>query len=238
MLATAFATRDDNSGLDHADYGHIATSHDKGLLTDRLFGGPVRTIEAKEHAFLEGDTVTHVFKVEVGHICVYRTVLDGRRQIVDFAYPGDLIGLGSVGEYSHSAQATTRTRLRPIPVGALHKAVERDGRLGIKLYEALARELNASREMLFTVTQRTAGERVAAFLLALSRRNARNGADPNEFVLPMTRTDIADFLGLTIETVSRMFTKLRVEGVIDLEQCVLVKIVNHEALAARAESRH
>jgi CRP/FNR family transcriptional regulator len=97
--------------------------------------------------------------------------------------------------------------------------------------------LLASRELLFTVGRCTASERLAAFLMGLSRRNQRNGADPDEFVLPMTRWDIADFLGLTIETVSRSFTKLREEGIIDIEQCVLVTIVDHAALARIAEGQ-
>lgn len=235
MLASAFTAETDTTTLD--DAGHDRTTTSKGLLVDQLAAGSVRTVEAKEHVFLEGDAAAHVYMVQLGHICVYRTLSDGRRQIVDFAYPGDIIGLGSVGEYSHSAQATTRTRLRSIPTGALEQAVARDGRLGLKLYEALSRELIASRELLFTVSQRTAEERVAAFLLALSRRNQRNGEAAHEFVLPMTRGDIADFLGLTIETVSRMFTKLRTDGVIDLAQCVLVTIVDHGVLAARADGR-
>lgn len=235
MLAADFTAETEFTALNQDRHSQTAPS--KGLLVDQLADGPIRTVEAKEHVFAEGDTATHVYIVQVGHICVYRTLCDGRRQIVDFAYPGDIIGLGSVSEYSHGAQATTRTRLRSIPIGALEQAVTRDGRLGLKLCEALSRELNASRELLFTVSQRSAEERVAAFLLALSRRNKRNGEDPHEFVLPMTRSDIADFLGLTIETVSRMFTKLRVDGVIDLAQCVLVTIVDHDVLAARAEGR-
>ena len=102
----------------------------------------------------------------------------------------------------------------------------------MRLYEAVSQELLAARELLMTVCQRTALERVAAFLLALSRRNQRRGEAAHELVLPMTRTDIADFLGLTIETVSRTFTKLRQDGVIDLEQCIIVTICDVDRLNA------
>ena len=85
------------------------------------------------------------------------------------------------------------------------------------------------------MSQRTATERLAAFLMALSRRNERRGEDPTEIVLPMTRTDIADFLGLTIETVSRTFTKFRSEHLIDLEQNILVTIREAGALEQMAE---
>jgi CRP/FNR family transcriptional regulator len=122
-----------------------------------------------------------------------------------------------------------------MPLATLRELAQSDTRLGIKLYEALSRELMAARELLFTVSQRTAAERIAAFLLALSRRNVRRGESSREIVLPMTRMDIADFLGLTIETVSRTLTKLRSDGVIDLEQCILVSILKPEALANLAQ---
>lgn len=231
MLATAFATRP----AVHSAMSNVDEARDP--LERQMVSGPVRTIEAKEHIFREGDAVSHVYKVEVGHVCIYKTLSDGRRQVIDFAYPGDLIGLGSLGNHESNAQATTRTRLRFIPIATLRQAVRTDGALGLKLYEAMSRELSASRELLFTVSQRTAGERVASFLLALSRRQERNGQDACEFVLPMTRSDIADFLGLTIETVSRTFTKLRGDGLIDLAQCVLVKITDMERLAELAEGR-
>jgi CRP/FNR family transcriptional regulator len=155
---------------------------------------------------------------------------DGRRQVVDFAYPGDLIGLGALGEHTVSAQVTETSRLTAFPIASVHEVARHDLSLGLKLYEAMSQELMAARELLITVCQRTASERIAAFLLALSRRNRRRGSTVDEIVLPMTRTDIADFLGLTIETVSRTLTKLRVDGFIDIEQCILVTIRDHVGL--------
>lgn len=206
-------------------------------LAQRLATAPVRTVEAKEHIFRDGDEATQVYLVEAGNVCLYRTMADGRRQVMDFAYPGDVIGLGALVTHTASAQATSRTRLRCMTVAALHANARTDARLGVMLYEAMSRELAATRELLFTVSQRTAIERVAGFLVALSRRNECQGEDPLEFVLPMTRGDIADFLGLTIETVSRTFTKLRIDGLIDLSQCVLVTIVDREALAQLADGQ-
>lgn len=205
------------------------------LLDQKMMDGAVRTFEAKEHLFREGDAVTHVYQVEVGHVCTYRSMSDGRRQVIDFAYPGDIIALGAIREHTADAIATTRTRVRCLPVSTLRQIVRDDAGLGLRLYEAMSQELSAAREMLFTLTQRTAVERVASFLLALSRRNERNGEAPDEFVLPMTRNDIADFLGLTIETVSRTFTKLRTDGVIQLAQSVLVTIVDHAMLERLSE---
>lgn len=233
MLATAFTATADIEDLGPAPAHH----HDAGtdVLAQRLSRGAARTIEAKEHLFCEGDAATHVWRVEVGHICIYRMMPDGRRQVVDFAYPGDVIGLGALDEHTDSAQAMERTVVRGVPMAALREFAQSDARLGRRLYEALARELMAARELLFTVSQRTAAERVAAFLVALSRRNVQRGENGNEIVLPMTRMDIADFLGLTIETVSRTLTRLRADGVIDLEQCILVTIRKPETLAQLAK---
>jgi CRP/FNR family transcriptional regulator len=102
--------------------------------------------------------------------------------------------------------------------------------LGLKLYQALALELAAARDLMLTTGQRSAVERVVSFLLAFSRRSEREGKDPLEFELPMTRADIGDFLGLTLETVSRTFGKLRALGLIDLPRSSQVRIIDLEGL--------
>ena len=186
----------------------------------------LRRVEAKEFVFAEGDPTTHVYRIETGAVALYRVLPDGRRQVMGFAYPGDLIGLGAEGEHVMNAQAIKPTRLRSLAVSALRRSAARDPMLGFKLYEALARELAATRDLMLTTGQRSAMERVAAFLLAFSRRNERNGQDPTCFELPMTRTDIGDFLGLTIETVSRTLSKLRLLGLIGLPQSHRVKVLD------------
>jgi CRP-like cAMP-binding protein len=207
-------------------------------LADRLSlglpAGKTRIVSAKEHVYREGDPATHVYRVEAGHICIYRGLADGRRQVVNFAYPGDYVGLGAMHEHLASARAGAQTRVKSFPVAALQESARRDTTFGLRLYAAISEELAAAHDLLMSVSHRSASERLAAFLLALSRRNGRRGENECEIVLPMTRTDIADFLGLTIETVSRTFTKFRLEGLIDLEQCILVTICDLGALAMAA----
>ena len=147
-------------------------------LEQRLAQASLRRVEAKEFVFAEGDPTTHIFQVETGAVALYKVLCDGRRQVVGFAYPGDLIGLGAEGEHVMNAQAIKPTRLRCLPVTALNQIARQDPRLGFKLYEALARELAATRDLLLTTGQRSATERVVAFLLAFSRRNERNARDP------------------------------------------------------------
>jgi CRP/FNR family transcriptional regulator len=199
-------------------------------LEQTLANASLRRVEAKEFVFAEGDPTTHLFRVETGAIALYKVLADGRRQIVGFAYPGDLIGLGAQGEHVMNAQAIKPTRLRCLPFAALHHSAVKEPGLAFKLYEALAGELAATRDLMLTTGQRSATERVASFLLAFSRRNERNGRDRTEFDLPMTRADIGDFLGLTIETVSRTFTKLKLLGLIALPQSSRVKLIDIDEL--------
>jgi CRP/FNR family transcriptional regulator, anaerobic regulatory protein len=185
-------------------------------LDERMAQAGVRRLSAKEHIFCEGDARAHVFRIEEGVVAVYKTLPDGRRQIIDFAYPGDLVGLGVLDEHMLSAQATCATKVRCLSASALERMAESDAHLALKLYKSVCQELAATRSLLVTVGQRSAVERIAAFLVGLHRRTATPGS--MMVTLAMRRSDIADLLGLTIETVSRTFTKLRDMGVIDVEQ--------------------
>lgn len=207
-----------------------AADFEQGLAQAAL-----RRFEAKELLFAEGDAVSHIYRIETGAVALYKVLGDGRRQVLGFAYAGDLIGLGVEGAHVMSAQAIKPTRVRALAVGMLRQFAARDPMLGFKLYEALARELATTRDLMLTTGQRSALERVASFLVALSRRNARSGQDKEHFELPMTRTDIGDFLGLTIETVSRTFTKLKQLGLIELPQCSEVVLCDVRALERLAD---
>jgi CRP/FNR family transcriptional regulator len=133
-----------------------------------------------------------------------------------FAYSGDFVGLGAEGQHVMNAQAIKRSRLRCMSTAMLHRSASEDPTLAFKLYEALTRELAATQDLMLATGQHRALERVAGFLLAFSRRNARYGQDPTNISLPMSRADIGDFLGLAFETVSRNFTQLKSLGLINI----------------------
>lgn len=195
-------------------------------LTERLSEAGQRRVEPKEFVFMEGDPTTNVYWIESGAVSLFKVLPDGRRQIIGFAYAGDFVGLGAQGERLVSAQAIKPTRVRSIPAAKLHKIAAGDADLSFKLYQTLADELAETRDLMLTTGHRSACERVAAFLLALSRRNRRHGKEKSIIDLPMTRADIGDFLGLTIETVSRTLTKFKNRGLIDLPQSARVHLVN------------
>jgi CRP/FNR family transcriptional regulator len=205
------------------------------MLTGRLAAAGVKRLEAREHLFCEGDPAAHVYRIESGYLCIYKMMPDGRRQVVDFGYPGDLVGLGSGTEHVTSAHALGSCRVRAVPAPALHQQARQDAQLAISLYETLAQELEGARNLLLSCCQQSAVERLASFLVMLSRRSARKGLDAEQLFLPMTRSDIGDYLGLTIETVSRTFTKLKAMGLIELTQCTSVRIVDVDALERLAQ---
>jgi CRP/FNR family transcriptional regulator len=188
--------------------------------------GIVRRVEAKGHLFTEGDAKTHVYKVATGAVCLYRVLSDGRRQIIEFALEGDVIGLGSATVEACNAQAIVSTGLRCLPLGVLLRAAKQDAKVALRLYEAISRELAAAREHLLCIGQRGACERLATFLVILSRRNEARGCDPGIVRLPMTRVDIADFLGITIETVSRTFSKMKRQGLIEIDHVTNIRLRN------------
>lgn len=178
--------------------------------------GTIRRLECKEHVFCEGDPRVHVFRVEEGVVAIYKTLSDGRRQVIDFAYPGDLIGLGTLKEHVLSAQATCASKVRCLSARTLEREAGSDPALALSLYKSVCQELTATRNLLISVGQRSALERVALFLLRLQQRE--DICEGDSVCLSMLRSDIADLLGLTIETVSRTLTKLRTMGVIGLPQ--------------------
>ncbi|MBS0232675.1 MAG: helix-turn-helix domain-containing protein [Proteobacteria bacterium] len=198
---------------------------------DRFERGTIRRIEAKEHVFCDGDPRTHVFRIEEGVIALSKLLGDGRRQIIEFAYPGDYIGLGTLREHIFDAQATCAAKVRCLSATALEQEASRDASLALRLYKAVSAELAAARSLLVSVGQQSAMERLAGFLVGLS---ARTEGDENVVKLPMRRSDIADLLGLTIETVSRTITKLRTMKVIDVVRGTEVHILDGDRLVELA----
>ena len=200
----------------HTDMPTSSASDNPQLtLEERLAHAPVRKLASKEHLFCEGDPRIYVFRVEAGVITIYKTLCDGRRRIIDFAHPGEIIGLGAIEEHVLSAQAPRSAVVRCLSASALESLAEADATLALKLYKSVCQELAATRNLLVTLGQRSAIERLASFLMAVRRRAAGGG---DTVMLTMRRSDIADLLGLTIETVSRTLTKLRSMGVIEVEQ--------------------
>lgn len=215
----------------HRDHGKLPVASIFPASQNKGFErGSLRRVEAREHVFCEGDPRTHVFRVEDGVIALSKLLSDGRRQIIDFAYPGDYIGLGVLPDHVFDAQATCSAKIRCLSTTALEHEAASDASLALKLYKAVSAELVAARSLLVSVGQKTAMERVAAFLVNLHARNVNGETERDVVKLPMRRSDIGDMLGLTIETVSRTITKLRTMRVIDVINGTEVHVLSTERL--------
>jgi CRP/FNR family transcriptional regulator len=187
--------------------------------------------------FLEGEPAYHVFNVTAGTIKLVKLLPDGRRQITGFLSVGDFLGLGHDKSYSYSAEAVTDVRLCRFARERLDGLLDELPTLQHCLFERASKELAAAQDQMLLLGRKTAVERVASFLLAEAGRAERQGGAADEFQLPMARNDIADYLGLTSETVSRAFTKLKREGYISLPQGQLVRIQRRDALGELAGAR-
>lgn len=208
----------------------IADSGTEATQSTPAPDGLVREVEHKEHVFFEGDEREHIYEIVEGVVSVYTVMPDGRRQVISFCYPGTLLGFGHADKYLYNAEALSPVKLRCYPAGALERVAAERPELSQSLMSFMMAELAATRDQLLTLGRKSASEKIASFLLDLSKHNCDVEEDPRVLHLPMTRSDIADYLGLTIETVSRNFTKLRTEGIIDLDHSAKVFVRDMDAL--------
>jgi CRP/FNR family transcriptional regulator len=181
----------------------------------------------------DGDASQHTYIVTRGTLRASKASNDGRRQILDFLFAGQFIGIPSDLIYHFNAEALTEAevcrfdRRKLEGLMARHPAVEKGYRAGT------ARQLETAYDHAYALGRRTAMERVAAFLLDLQASSCPK-TTTGVLKLPMTRGDIADFLGLTLETVSRAFSRIKTLGVIRLPSAQEVEIRDHERLKALA----
>lgn len=168
----------------------------------------------KESLFSEDENASKVYSLTQGVARLYRLLPDGRRHIVGFALPGDFLGTTLSDRYSFSADAITPIVACRFSKEGFSRFAEDKPNMLRRMNEFEVRELHLARNQMLLLSSRSAEQKVALFLIGWRDRLARLGEEPKTLPLPMKRRDIADFLGLTIETVSRTFTQLEREKVI------------------------
>lgn len=173
-----------------------------------------RRLEAGQTLFHEGDAAEDMFTLTGGVLKLFKLMSDGRRQITGYLLPGDFLGLAYGSTYVFGAEAVGPAVLCRFPRRRFFELLDRFPALEHELLGRASSELAAAQEQMLLLGRKTARERLASFVLQLAERIDATAGEP--LVLPLNRTDIADFLGLTIETVSRTFTLLRKEGLIEL----------------------
>lgn len=190
---------------------------------------------AKQILFEEGEVANHVFNVASGTLKLYKMLPDGRCQVTGFLYPGDFLGLSANGTYSYGAEAVTPVMLCRFKTTELRALFDEFPQLRERMLDVANDELAAAQEQILLLGRKTPLERLASFLLVVSSKYQDRELPGNPIDLSMNRNDISDYLGLTIETVSRAFTKLRNQNVIELPESNHVIIKDVERLNEIAE---
>lgn len=193
-----------------------------------------RQLASDETLVEEGERRRRVYSLTSGMLRLVIGLPDGRRQITGFLLPGDYLGLADEDIYSATAEAIIPSNLCSFPVAEMDRLVARFPKLNDRLFAFTRAALRHARENQMILGRLAPVEKLATFLLLLSRRAVEHRMAANPVAISMSRSDIADYLGLTIETVSRSFTKLRAQGLIDLPDAHLVDIRDRRALEAVA----
>lgn len=193
--------------------------------------GHAKVYERETTVFTEGDAAGSVFRVMSGMVRLYKMLPDGRRQIIGFLQAGDMMGLAFAAQYLYTAETVTATTIQRIPRLELDALMDAQPAFARKLLSATTSELMAAQDQMVLLGRKTAAEKVATFLLRLSDRKCGGKGDDRTIDLPMGRSDIADHLGLTTETVSRTLTKLKSSRLIRILVGGKLDLLDRDALA-------
>ncbi|MGQ3040674.1 MAG: helix-turn-helix domain-containing protein [Brevundimonas sp.] len=209
--------------LDDADLGHL------DALAEHI------TLEAGQALIREGDRADSVFNITSGSVRVYKLLADGRRQITGFLFAGDFLGLATGETFVFSAEAIEPSTACRFRRSEYRDLIRETPSLEAALLERANHELAAAQNQMLLLGRKTALERIATFLLELPSHDPARVAPVGEVHLPMTRSEIADYLGLTIETVSRVLTRLKSRGVIRLTSMTVLTIEQPDVLQRLSE---
>ncbi len=180
--------------------------------------------------FHEGDTANTVYNITDGAVRLSTMLKNGRRQVIGFLFSGDFIGFSDRAEYPWTAEAVRGAKVCRFSKTDLTKATQELPKIEHRLFEMASADLTAAQDHITMLGQGSAAEKLTAFLLMLSRKAADRGGTTNPVHLPMTREDIADYLGLAFETVSRCFARLETEGLITVESLRVIRINDFDAM--------
>ena len=189
-----------------------------------LIGAPMRFTRNAE-VYGEDEPAEYLYQVISGGVRTYRMLDDGRRQVLAFYLPGDIFGVEAGDVHLSSAEAISESQVLVAKRSSVLARAEREKQFSRQLWDLMVRELQHVQQHSFVLIK-SAEERVAGFLLEMAGRSS-GGAS---IELPMSRQDIADYLGLTIETVSRTFTQFVQSGLISLETSRRIQFRNRAAL--------
>lgn len=184
------------------------------LVTERI------RIKKGQTLYALGEPLEGVYGIRFGTLKTHVTLEDGRHQITGFHLPGEIVGLDGIGEMRHVSDATALedTEVCVVRYDQLQQLSRRLPSLQHQFLRIMSKEISQDHLMLLTLGSMRAEERLAAFLLNLSKRSAQRGYSSTEFVLRMSREELGSYLGLKLETVSRLFSRFAEAGLIQIRQ--------------------
>jgi CRP-like cAMP-binding protein len=188
-----------------------------------------RLLPARSAVYHQGDTVDGFFYVNSGVVMVFRLLEDSSRQISGFFTSGELFGMSSAETYSDNAVCVTTASVARLTLADVREDID----LQKMLYQTTCDQLDAAQRMITTLTKKSAGQKIAAFFVMLAKKQGCEG-ESFDVKLPMSRLDIADFLGMSIETVSRRVTALKDTGVVQVPNRRTITITSYNELCREA----
>ncbi len=192
------------------------------------------TVARDEEIVAQDDPATYCYLILSGCVRTVQLMEDGRRQVAEFLFAGDLFGCEALETHEFGAEAVSPVTLRRYARRDLELLADQDREVGRRLRELTARRLRAGRDHMVLLGRKTASERIASFLLKMAEHSSPDGQ--SLITLPMNRTDMGDYLGLTIETVCRRLTQLRQDGTITTRGG-MIAILDRRALGAADRGR-
>ena len=170
-----------------------------------------KPLQKNQHLYREGDDFQSVYAVRSGTLKAYKTTDDGREQVTGFYFPGEILGMDGISNNTHasSAKALETAATCEIPFTSLEKLSSHMPSLQRHFFQLMSREITEDQLLITLLSKNSADERVAALMLSISTRYARRKLSATQFRLPMSRVDIGNYLGLTVETVSRVFSRMQ-----------------------------
>lgn len=179
-----------------------------------------RPLQKGEYAYRAQDPFTSVFAVRSGAIKSYNLTDNGQEQVTGFYFPGEIIGMDGISKSRHasSAKALETSAICEIPFKNLGELSSKIPSLQLHFFQLMSQEIAEDQHLITLLSKNTAEERIAALLLSISVRNGKRHLSTVSLRLPMSRTDIGNYLGLTVETVSRVFSRFKKQRIIDVVQ--------------------
>ena len=174
----------------------------------------IRTLRPNELLFSAGEPKTDLYLVETGAVVVFEPRWNGHRAIIEFAFPGDVVGLGFLQTHTCSARASTETCVQFWPLSAQDRLFADDPRVQSRLADAIEREVEFLREFCVRFSQQNPLGRIAAFLLTLSHENEQEGRDPTVLSQPPESGVVADFLAMSVDRLGSLLAQLEQRGMI------------------------